>query len=198
MTMATYSIEIGFNRKRLRHPATSMAALLSQGVTSGQGVTVPHPPYKPVCFNIGDQLEIKAYDLSTAPSTISAMSFELLFSPALPDQDQLSPIDNNTPLSRFKIYSEGLGESTYFQQSGELFIINHVDEGPLFPEQQLQNPGSGGPAPVPLVVSAEGSFYYTILLSVTWDNNPVQKNFRVDPEMITTIDPLPPQDSKRD
>ncbi|MEM7584871.1 MAG: hypothetical protein AAF560_15875 [Acidobacteriota bacterium] len=201
--MATFSIDIGFNRDLLRHPATSLAALLSQGVTRIN--KVGNPVFTARSFKTGDRVALTAYDLSAEPSEIVAMSAELLFTPALPEAAS-SPISGGRQFSCFKIYPAlTRGESTVFEVTAPRWFLEYEATGEAFPCSQLQaEPRVGEGNPIEL--ANVGYFYYTILLAVTWAGDPVTKNFRVDPEMITTsnsggggLDPrqVAPQDAKR-
>lgn len=186
--MEFYSIDIGFNRELLSHPSTSLAALLSQGVTVvGEIGSSVH-----VARNLkrGGKLEITAYDLSEHPTEISAMSVALSFSPALL-QSQASPVGSYGDFSTFQINPTPAGGSTVFEDSAPRWVIQRSADvaAKSFPNSQLEcgsvDPGAGRFDLVNL-----GHFYYTILLSVTWKDDPtVPKNFRVDPEMIVTNDP---------
>ena len=189
-TPKNYTIDIGFNRDLLRHPSTSLAALLSQGATK-DGET-GNPVHVVRSIRVPSQLQIMAYDLSApTPNPISAMSAEVSFTPALP-QTFASPVDNGSEFSRCKIFPLGAGESHVFEQSAPRWLIQHDTEGAPFPNLQLQSKSSPIKLEGNFSLVHPGHFYYTILLSVTWSGDETPRNFRVDPEMITTNDPGDP------
>ena len=185
--MAKFSIDIGFNKNLLPHPSTSLAALLSQGITEvnkeGNPVAVART------LKTGDRICLAAYDLTQFleldPPPIQAMSAEVFFSAAIDGQES-SPFEAESKLSTFKIYSYGHHGSTVFVPGGfPSWMINYDNTGTDFPDNQLE---SGSiPHPNYFEVVHAGHFYYTIQLTVTWGSE-MPKYFRVDPEMITTTD----------
>jgi hypothetical protein len=194
MTMAKYSIDIGFSKKLLRHPSTSLAALLSQGVTK-VGVD-GDPLHNARSFKTGDQLVITAYDFSqvTESEVAQQMSIEFFFTPALSDQVYACPIPSGPTFSNSKIYSaESREKSTAFEERGWRYIIELGEGDKKYPQDQLHGERRVVD-PNPFTLENPGHFYYTILLAVIWPDDPAPKLFRVDPEMIVSTDDTPPDE----